>query len=147
MKNSYQLRPASVEDKEFMMELEKETFKQLPELMEQFDEECQKEHYEHHFRPKYVCIIEYSNQPIGAVSILNRRKDISIVYLYILPSFQDKGIDRSLIKRVLTRAKKEVKTVMTCVFKGDAQAKKMCDNLGFEVFAEDNLRWRVKWIP
>jgi ribosomal protein S18 acetylase RimI-like enzyme len=143
----YQLRPASKEDIEFLMHLEKEAFKQFPKVMKRFDEHHQKEHYKHHFQPKYVCIIELAHQPIGAVSILTRRKDISIVYLYVLPEFQDKNIDKSLIKRVLTRAKEEVKTVMTCVFKGDTQAKNMCDSLGFEVFAEDELRWRVKWIP
>lgn len=147
MNLSYQLRPASMEDIGFLMHLEKETFKQFPELMKKFDEARQKEHYERYFQPKYVYIIEYGNQPIGAISILNRRKNLSIVYLYVLPAFQKKGIDKSLIKRVLIRAKEEVKTVMTCVFKGDAQAKKMCDSLGFEVFAEDELRWRVKWIP
>ena len=39
---AYQLRPATMEDKEFMMHLEKVTFAQFPEVMEIFDEEHQK---------------------------------------------------------------------------------------------------------
>jgi len=144
---SYLLRPATFEDKEFMMGLEKTVFEQFPNVMELFDENRQKKQYETYFKPDYVFIIEYDSQQIGAASILFRRKDIFIMYLYVLPEFQDMGIDRTLIKRVLNRAKRELKPVLTCVFKDDIQAKKMCDGLGFEVFDEDNLRWRVKWMP
>ena len=147
MKITYQLRRANIEDKQFMMYLEKIICAQYPEIMESWDEEYQKNHYEHHFRPKYVSIIQYNENPIGAVSIVSRRKDISIVYIYLLPKFQDKEIDISLLKLVLKRAKKEHKAVMKCIFKGDNRAKKMYTQFGFELFAEDDLRWHVKWIP
>jgi ribosomal protein S18 acetylase RimI-like enzyme len=147
MKITYQLRPANIEDKQFMMYLEKIICAQYPEIVERWDEEYQKNHYEHHFRPKYVSIIQYNENPIGAVSIVSRRKDISIVYIYLLPEFQDKEIDISLLKLVLKRAKKEHKAVMKCIFKGDNRAKKMYTQFGFELFAEDDLRWHVKWIP
>ena len=143
----YQLRPATMGDKEFMMHLEKVVFARFPEIMELFDEKHQKNHYENFFRPKHVSIIEHANQPIGAVSIIVRRKNISIVYLYLLPEFQDMNIDAIFIKKVLKQAKKEQKPVMTCVFKEDTQGKRLCDSLGFEIFAEDELRWRVKWNP
>ena len=147
MKITYQLRRANIEDKQFMMYLEKIICAQYPEIVERWDEEYQKNHYKHHFRPKYVSIIQYNENPIGAVSIVSRRKDISIVYIYLLPKFQDKEIDISLLKLVLKRAKKEHKAVMKCIFKGDNRAKKMYTQFGFELFAEDDLRWHVKWIP
>jgi ribosomal protein S18 acetylase RimI-like enzyme len=143
----YQLRPATMEDREFMMQLEKVNFEIFPNLMEFFDEERQKYQYDNFFNPKHVSIIEYANRPIGAQSVIVRRKDIFIMYQYLLPEFQNKGIDESLIKIALQRAKKEKKPVMTCVFKEDTQGKDMCDTLGFEIFAEDEIRWRVKWIP
>ena len=143
----YQLRPATMGDKEFMMHLEKVVFARFPEITELFDEEHQKNHYENFFRPKHVSIIEHANQPIGAVSIIVRRKNISIVYLYLLPKFQNMNIDTFFIKKVLKQAKKEQKPVMTCVFKEDTQGKSLCDSLGFEIFAEDELRWRVRWNP
>jgi len=143
----YQLRPATMEDKEFMMHLEKVNFQNYPKLMEQFDEAHQKHHYDNYFKPKHVWIIEYANRPIGAQSIIVRRKHMVIVYLYLLPEFQNKGIDESLIKIALERAKKEKKPVMTCMFKGDTQGISMCHKLGFETFAEDEVRWRVKWAP
>lgn len=146
MKIPYQLRPATMEDRSFMMHLEKLTFAKYIEDIEQW-EEHQKKHYDKHFRPKYVSIIEYFNQPIGAVSVMVRRKEIYIVYLYILPEFQNKDIDESLIKNILNRAKQEHKSVITCMFKGETRTKRMCARLGFKVFAEDDLRWRVKWIP
>lgn len=147
MKIAYKLRPATMEDKDFMMYLEKLICAQYPEIMERWDEEYQKNHYEHHFRPKYVSIIQDINKPIGAVSIVSRRKDISIVYLYLLPEYQDKDIDTSLLKVVLKKAMKEHKAVMKCIFKGDTKAKKMYTRFGFELFAEDELRLHVKWIP
>lgn len=147
MKIAYQLRPATIKDREFLMYLEKLICAQYPEIMERWDDDYQKNHYEHHFRPKYVSIIQYNNIPIGAVSIVSRRRDISIVYIYLLPEFQDKDIDVSLLKLVLKRAKKEHKTVMKCIFKGDTRAKKIYSRFGFVLFAEDELRWRFKWIP
>jgi hypothetical protein len=147
MQLSYTLRPATMDDREFMMHLEKENFALVPKVMELFDEEHQKNQYENYFKPNYVCIIEYDDKPIGAVSIILRRKDISIVYLYLLPKYYDLGIDVSLIKKTLKKAKRELKAVMTCVFKGDYRTKRLCDFLGFKIFAEDDLRWRFKWVP
>ena len=94
---SYHLRQASTKDIPFMIHLEKVVFAQFPEVMEHWDEQHQKEHYEHCFRPKYVSIIESEDHPIGAISIISRRKDISIVYLYLLPEFQEKDVDFSLV--------------------------------------------------
>jgi hypothetical protein len=136
-----------MDDRAFMMRLEKETFAQIPDIMELFDEDHQKRQYEQFFNPKYVCIIERDDVPIGAVCVIIRRKDISIVYLHALPDYYHLGIDVTLIKNTLQRAKRERKPVMTCVFKGDTRTKRICDYLGFEVFAEDNLRWRFKWEP
>lgn len=93
MSSAYQLRPATMDDRAFMMHLEKENFAQLPEVWELFDEAYQKHQYEHFFRPKHVSIIEHERQPIGAVSVITRRKDIFIMYLYLLPEFHDSGID------------------------------------------------------
>lgn len=143
----YLLRPATLEDKEFMMNLEKIIFAQFPNVMEIFDEHHQREHYENYFKPKYVCIIEYGSRPIGAASILVRHRDISILYLYVLPEFQNLGINQALIKRVLTKAKRKLKPVLTCIFKGDILSMELCKGLGFVVIAEDNLRWRVRWTP
>ena len=143
----YQLRPATMEDREFMMHLEKVNFEKFPKVMELFSEEHQKNQYDNYFKPRHVSIIEYDNRPIGAQSLIVRRKNIFIMYQYLLPEFQNKGIDESLIQIALQRAKKEKKPVMSCVFKEDTQGKSMCDTLGFEIFAEDEIRWRVKWIP
>lgn len=143
----YQLRPATMEDKNFMMYLEKVNNSQFPEIMKKWDDKYQKKYYENHFKPEYVSIIQYANEPIGAVSIITRRKEIFIVYLYLLPKFQNKGINASLIKAVMEKAQIERKPLMTCMYKEDFQTKRMFDNLGFEVFAEDDMRWRVKWIP
>ena len=60
------LRPATMEDREFMMHLEKVNFANFPTVMELFSEEHQKKIYENHFKPKHVNIIEYDNRPIGA---------------------------------------------------------------------------------
>lgn len=143
----YQLRPATMEDREFMMHLEKVNFEKFPKVMELFDEERQKNHYENYFKPKYVSIIEYANHPIGAQSIIISRKDIFIVYQYLLPEFQNKGIDESLIQIALQQAKKEHKPVLSCMFKEDTQGMRVYNHLGFEIFAEDKIRWRVKWAP
>ena len=143
----YQLRPATMEDKEFMMHLEKVNFEKFPTVMELFSEEHQKNQYENYFNPKHVSIIEYDNRPIGAQSIIVRKKNMFIVYMYLLPEFHNKGIDESLIKMALKQAKEEKKPLLSCVFKEDTQGKSYFDVLGFKSFAEDELRWRIKWEP
>lgn len=147
MKNLYQFRPATEEDKDFMMDLEKIACAQYPQVMELWDDNYQKNHYENHFRPKYVSIIQYLNKSIGALSVISRRKDITILYLYIQPEFENKDIDISVFNNVIGTAKEENKPVMTCMFKEDTRTKKICEDLGFKVFAEDDIRWRVKWTP
>jgi len=41
-----------------------------------FDEVYQRHHYEKPFQPKHVSIAEHGNKPIGALSVMVRRKDI-----------------------------------------------------------------------
>jgi hypothetical protein len=147
MKVSTQLRPATIEDKEFMIRLVRAAVLKYWEKVPDWDESHIEEYYDNYFNPKHVLIIEYSDEPIGATSIVYRRKNICVVYLYLMPKFQDSDFKISLINRVLKRAKKEKKPVLTCVFKGDPQDKEICDLLGFEVFMEDEFRWRVKWTP
>jgi hypothetical protein len=136
-----------MEDREFMMHLEKVNFAKFPTVMELFSEEHQKNQYENHFEPKRVNIIEYENRPIGAQSVIVRRKNMFIVYMYLLPEFHNKGIDESLIKMALNQAKEEKKPLISCVFKEDTLGKRNFEALGFKSFAEDNLRWRLKWEP
>ncbi len=147
MIDDYLLRPATMEDREFMKHLEKVNFEKFPKVMELFSEEHQKNHYENHFNPKYVYIIEYDNRPIGAQSVIVRRKNMFILFLYLLPEFQNKGIDETLIKVALKQAKEEKKPLISCVFQEDTQGKSLFDALGFEPFNEDDLRLRVKWNP
>jgi ribosomal protein S18 acetylase RimI-like enzyme len=147
MTEKYQLRPATMEDREFMMHLEKVNFEKFPTVMELFSEEHQKNQYENFFKPKHVSIIEYENRPIGAQSVIVHKRNLFIIYLYLLPEFHNRGIDESLIKIALKQAMEEKKTVISCVFKEDTQGKNTYDALGFKSFAEDDLRWRVKWDP
>lgn len=126
----FDLRPATVYDKSFMMKLEKVTWTKYLELNPdtdiKLDEDHQKEYYETSFRPKYVSIIEHAGTPIGAYSVLFKRKKIFIVYLYILPEYNDGGIKEHLIKEVQKRSKEEQKPINTCVYKGDNIDKDMC---------------------
>ena len=145
--SKFLLRPATMEDREFMMHLEKVNFEKFPTVRELFSEEHQKNHYENHFKPKNVSIIEYDNQPIGAQSIIVRRNNMFIVYLYLLPEFQNKGIEESFIENAIIQAEEERKALISCVFKEDTQGKSLFDALGFKPFNEDDLRIRVKWDP
>ena len=117
---TFELRPATIYDKEFMKRLENETWGKYAESDPdiELDEDRQKEHYEKDFRPKYVSIIEYSGHPVGAYSVLVKRKKIFIVYLYLLPEYQKTRTMKNLIGAVLKRAKEERKPVMTCVYRG-----------------------------
>ncbi len=147
----FELRPATMYDKTFMMKLEKVTWDKYLELNPgtdiELDEELQKEHYEYHFRPKYVSIIEHKGAPIGAYSVLFKRKGIFIVYLYVLPEYNNGGIKELLIKEVQKRAKEERKPINTCVYKGVNMDKDVCVSLGFKQFREDGIKLRMKWEP
>ncbi len=148
----FELRPATMYDKDFMMHLEKVTWVRYlesdPDIdVPEWDDDWQKEYYEKYFRPKHVSIIEHKGQPIGAYSAIIKRNGIYIVYLYLLPEYEDSGIKETLIKDILERAKEEHKQVMTCVYKGDDIDRELCVRLGFEVFREDGIRQRMKWVP
>ena len=64
----YQLRPATMEDKEFLMHLERVNNENFPTVMKLFNEADQKHYYNTFFKPRNVRIIEYDNRPIGAQS-------------------------------------------------------------------------------
>lgn len=147
MKFSFKLRPATMEDKQFIMRLQRATVGEHWVKISNWSERTQKDYFDNYFRPKYVLIIQHSNRPIGAVSVIVRRKEIFIVYLYVLPAFQDKGIDEELVRNVLKRARREQKPVVTCIDKGETQIKNIYAHLGFHIFMEDKIRWRIRWVP
>lgn len=150
----FELRPATMYDKNFMMHLEKVTWVKYlesdPDIdvdIPEWDDEWQKEYYEKYFRPKHVSIIEYKKTSIGAYSVIIKRSGIFIVYLYLLPEYEDSGIKEYLMKDILEKAKKEQKPVLTCVYKGDNIDKEVCISLGFKQFREDGIRQRMRWDP
>ena len=134
-----------------MIHLEKVTwikyFESDPDNELEWDDDYQKDYYEKYFRPKHVSIIEHLGQSIGAFSVIFRRSEIIIVYLYLLPDYQDSQIRESLIRDILKKAKEERKPVLTCVYRGENIEKEVCVRLGFEVFRVDGIQQRMKWVP
>ena len=145
MKMAFQLRPATVEDKNFMIRLERITLARYIEKIMEWPLEYQINYYDTHFKPKHVSIILHNNQAIGALSILFRRRDIYFFYLYLLPQFQNKGIFTSIMEDIMKRAKKERKSIISSTFKENKVGKRLADRYGFQVIGEDSLRFYLKW--
>ncbi|MFX0070161.1 MAG: GNAT family N-acetyltransferase [Candidatus Hermodarchaeota archaeon] len=112
-----------------------------------WNENLQKKYFNSYFRPKYVNIITHSNQSIGAFSFINKRKEIVLFYLYILPQFQNKGIGTSIFKNILTTALKEYKTVKLAVLKKNVRAIELYTRLSFNIVNENDTHYFMEWIP
>jgi len=64
----------------------------------------------------------------------------------ILPAHQNRGIGTFLIRRIVTQAENENKSVFLQVLKSNGRAKALYERLGFSVCGETPIHYQMEYI-
>ncbi len=97
-------RPASLEDKDFLWSLHRETLREYVEKIWGWDEEWQRERFFANFDPADRQIIEADDVAIGMLQVDRQQGSIFLKNIQISPSHQRKGIGTQIIRSLMQEA-------------------------------------------
>ena len=132
---NYQLRPAKPQDITFVYKLNKTTMQDsVIKTWGEWDETFQKKFISDKFKPERYQIITHNHNDIGVVAIINQQDKIRLDEIQLLPQYQGQGIGTHIIKTLIQQAAQSNKPLHLQVLKVNTKAKKLYQNLGFNVY-------------
>ena len=145
----YVLRPATVDDFDFMFALKKVNFKQYVEKIWGWEDDFQKEWLRKDLsqQPIRKQIIVVDDNAAGVYEAqMADEGDCHINEISLLPEYQNKGIGTALLTAVLHENKQRGVKTMLQVFK-DNKAKQLYERLGFTVSGETKTHYQMELEP
>ena len=118
-------------------EFEQENF-----LRQQFS--AQHQFYTEQFTSAQFLIIEADKRPIGRIYIDRREDEIRLIDIALIPEMRGKGIGASLLKDLLTEAKKKNKPIRIHVERFNP-ALHLYERLGFKKIGDTGVYFLMEW--
>ena len=152
--NSITHRPATAEDEPFLCELYAGTRLIELELIPwdenqkrafikmQFD--ARQQQYREYYPDAESSMILQRGEPIGALLVAKRDREIVLVDIALLPQHRNAGVGTQLVKSLLEEAGGAGKTVRLCVLAASA-AVKMYERLGFKKTNDNGVYFEMNW--
>jgi ribosomal protein S18 acetylase RimI-like enzyme len=108
--------------------------------------ELQQEHYRRAFEGAETSIVLLAGDPAGSLIVQHTAEGIRLVDIALLPEVRGRGIGRTLIQRLLERARVDGKPVRLQVTRGNPALRLYAD-LGFERIGESEIYFEMEWLP
>tara|TARA_R110001583_G_scaffold11973_2_gene53372 strand:- start:47 stop:409 length:363 start_codon:yes stop_codon:yes gene_type:complete len=101
-----------------------------------WDESYQREIHKQKFVASETEIIIYNEQEIGILIVKESGNEIYLQSILIEKKFQNLGIGRMIMERIIERANSVKKPIRLQVFKVNLKAQRFYEKLGFEKISE-----------
>lgn len=113
-----------------------------------WSESYQREIHKDNFTALDTQIIKYKEQEIGYIAITETDKEIYIENLLIVEEFQNLGIGKEIMEKVIEKASSEKKLIRLQVFKINSNAQRFYQKLGFEnaLEKEYHIEMSKSWL-
>lgn len=138
---NYDLRQATMEDKEFVYSLKKLVLKDYIDEIWGWDEDYQRKDFEVYYNPVNNKIITWNNSGIGILETTEDSDEIHIIEIAILQEYQGTGIGTNVLKQIIDNSKARDKRVKIVCFRINVEAKKLYLKLGFKVVEETKTHY------
>jgi ribosomal protein S18 acetylase RimI-like enzyme len=135
LSSTVQLRPATVQDADFLYRLHKAAMQHYVAQTWGWDEAWQQQHFRRHFDPSTCQIIVSQGHAVGVLAVV---RDASAVYLRtieVLPAYQGRGLGTHLISALLAEAHHSGRPLVLQVLKVNP-ARHLYARLGFTITEE-----------
>ncbi len=139
----FKIRNAIQDDYEAAYKIKKNALQSYVEKTWGWNEEFQRNYHKKHFEPKNLKIIEVESKPIGSLKIINKKNHIFLSELFIIQKYQSMNIGSRVINDYIKNSFAERKTVKLQVLKINERAVKLYKRLGFEIYEEDNVYYKM----
>ncbi len=130
------LRPARLEDSEFVFQVKKAALGEYIEKTWGWDEEFQRDFHVNEYEPTKVEIICWQDTDMGWMQVERGSDDIRLTAIYILPEYQSRGVGSTVIRQIIEEAAATHSPVTLEVLKVNPRAQQLYEKLGFVVTGE-----------
>ena len=132
------LRRALPSDSEFAYQTKKLAFGKYVEQVWGWDEAEQRRLHRRRFDSQEVSVIEWSGIEVGILSVVRGPDGLRLHQLFILPEYQDKGIGKTCMMRIIDDASAAGSPIKLQVLKVNRRAAAFFRGLGFEIIGESD---------
>ena len=112
-----------------------------------WDDEWQREYFEKNFDPDGGKIIQVHGQYAGVLITEDREDNLYLALIEVAPSYQRQGIGTAVLTDLQDAAAASNKPIALRVLRTNEQARRLYEQLGFVVDAEDDHRFYMVWVP
>ena len=140
------LRPGTLEDREYLWWLHRETMQDDVDKTWGWDEAFQRGQFDENFDPLRLLIIQRGSEPIGYISVRRPGDEIFLAAIEIAPARQNQGIASQLIKELLDEADRSHLPVKLSVLKINP-ARRLYERLGFQCTGETPTHYWMRREP
>lgn len=143
----YILRPATAADYDYLYQLHRNTIRPYVEATWGWDEEEQQELWQNHFDPTGRQIIQLliADTPtdIGTLELSYNVDNWYLDLIEIAPEYQNQGIGTTIISDLIRQAHAAGLPLTLSVLKANTPARRLYKRLGFQITAEDPVRFQM----
>jgi len=130
------LRTAKDSDFELTYRIACNSIKPHVEKIWGWDEEYQRDLHKQKYVASDVQLIEYNGKEIGLVIVKESEDEIFLQSILIINKFQNLGIGKKIMDRIIKRANSAAKPIRLQVFKVNFKAQRFYKKLGFKKISE-----------
>ena len=133
---SWQLRPATEADREFLFRLHCAAMEESVEALWGWDEQVQRQIFDERFDRTRFQVIQVDGEDAGVLDVEERDDEIFLKLIELLPANQGQGIGTSIIRSLQGRGKPVALRVLTA----NPRAAALYRRLGFRIVQETRER-------
>lgn len=139
------LRPAMAADVDVTYAIKQDALKIYIEQVWGWDEAYQKQLHSNGFEPHFILIIQADGVPVGYIELEENKDFLFIANILIIKAYQNKRIGTILLQNMIQKAKEQQQEVCLEVLKVNEKARKLYERLGFEVYEEDGVKFKMSY--
>ena len=141
----YALRPATVEDLDFLYDLHEVTLRVHVEAIWGWQESFQRKMMRDSFGEKRRSIIVVDGADNGVVSLVHAADQLHLDLVEIHPRVQRRGIGSAIVRAVIAEAEAARLPTSLRVFKINVGARRLYQRLGFAVVGENETHYDMRY--
>ena len=138
------VRNATPEDSDFVYTVKKAALREYVEATWGWDEAFQREFHDRDFRPAATKVICVGGVDAGWIVVTYDADRIELNEIYLLPSYQRRGVGTKLILDIAADGQRTHRPVELQVLKVNVAAKQLYERLGFCVYDETETHLRLR---
>ncbi len=128
---AWTLRPATADDRDFVIELTRAAMGPYLEATFGWDEATQTAYFDEGFDPSGGQIVEVDEVDVGEILVEERPDELVLTRLALLPDWQRRGIGSAIVRMLIERAHELESALVLQVFKTNLRATRLYESLGF----------------